>query len=492
MYSGLHSEDQRHHVYDAEAPLQPHDEAENETVAEHQAERKWLIFLSGVVLGALAISAVGLAAFASRKPTTTGVEASTRFARVPIVASQGEVERLDAEDASASSAIPAMKTWKKINCTVADSEGNELRSFHTTKEEECAWACGNDTSCHSFTSCIKWKGFDCHLKDAELTTLSPRSHNQYCSSFVYTADEYVPQNVSLARPSDAQELTFYMYRARNGDAKYPLANVNTASIGAVLWYLHNEVIWPCDGGGYLSAGKPGDRKFSIDRIVRYKVTIKTSQPLLDRGMNYSAFKAFDFGEATGPHRGTRYWGKGTGWLSLGEWWEYGFTPGCVYVGDSPMDQRDFQTAKAYPNAIWYSMPGQCPTMNFAQATKRCKEELPGGICSSPTGQGNCTYSAEDAGWIDIDELVGIKPKFASRAEFCKECGGVGAEGTINSGGRCGVDFWGPNILDTERNKQRVQAALAAFEKKYPTSPREADFMTPTCDHNKTRYEHLGS
>jgi len=289
----------------------------------------------------------------------------------------------------------------------------------------------------------------------------------------------------LAKPSGGADITFYMYRAKGGSkSNYPAENVNTANIGAVMWYLHNEVIYVCDGGGYLSTGSWGDRKFQIDKIMRYKVTIKSTAPLLKKNMNFSAFKAFDFGEATGPHRHSLFYGKGTGWLSLNEWNQYGFTPGCVHVGYSPMDQPDFQSAKAYPNAIWYSLPGPCPTMDFKDATSECNANLPGGRCESPTGQGNCTYSTEDAGFIDIDELVGITPKWKSRAEFCSKCH---TEGTIQHGGGCGLNFWGPNIWDRSANQKRVNAALAAFEAKYPDSPKESDMMTPFCDYNMWRY-----
>merc|ERR1719333_962162 len=51
--------------------------------------------------------------------------------------------------------------------------------------------------------------------------------------------------------------TFYMYRV-TGAKDWPIENVNAASLGGVLWYLHNEVI----------VERP--RKFGITRIRRFK------------------------------------------------------------------------------------------------------------------------------------------------------------------------------------------------------------------------------
>ena len=57
----------------------------------------------------------------------------------------------------------------------------------------------------------------------------------------------------------------------------------------------------------------------------------------------------------------------------------------------------------YPGAVWYSLPGPCPSENYTQWTDWCKEREPGGYCNqTPTGAGNCTWTYEDAGEITID------------------------------------------------------------------------------------------
>jgi len=126
-------------------------------------------------------------------------------------------------------------------------------------------------------------------------------------------------------------------------------------------------------------------------------------------------------------------------------------------------------------------------MNYREATEDCKLSEPGGHCpgnSMPTGEGNCTYQYEDAGEIDIDELVGITPKWKSRAEFCEECK---SEGSENGPGACGLDFWGKNISDEHANYRQVRLARELFEKKYPDSPKDRDMMPAQCDWDKFRY-----
>ena len=57
----------------------------------------------------------------------------------------------------------------------------------------------------------------------------------------------------------------------------------------------------------------------------------------------------------------------------------------------------------YPGAVWWSLPGPCPSKNYTQWTDWCKEREPGGYCDqTPTGQGNCTWTYQDAGEITID------------------------------------------------------------------------------------------
>merc|ERR1719217_719854 len=168
--------------------------------------------------------------------------------------------------------------------------------------------------------------------------------------------------------------------------------------------------------------------------------------------------------------------------SKGEWDEFGYIVGCGNIGDWP--HQDWTSGKRYPQATWYSLAGECPAMPFNEADDYCKMGMPGGLCKDPTGAGNCTYSYEEAGEIDIDELVGITPKWKSRADFCRRCH---TEGSAWSRGGCGLRFWGNNIWDERAAKYQVKAALDLFHEKYPNDPKDEDLPQPPCDFNRKKY-----
>merc|ERR1719277_2980349 len=149
-------------------------------------------------------------------------------------------------------------------------------------------------------------------------------------------------------------------------------------------------------------------------------------------MNFGVLCSYDKAECTGPHRSGSA-GTGSGWNSLKEWDQYGFVMGCSQVGDWP--HADWTSGKTYEPAVWYSLAGKCPAEAHDKASDSCGMTLPGGLCDDPTGAGNCTYSYKPAGDIDIDELVGIKEKWGTRANFCRKCH---SEGSAWSRGGCGL------------------------------------------------------
>jgi hypothetical protein len=281
--------------------------------------------------------------------------------------------------------------------------------------------------------------------------------------------EYKPKKAELALPSDAPVHTFYVYRAQappNPETDYPIANVNVASLGGVMWYLHDEVIGTC--------ARNGARKFGITRIRRFKITTKATTPLWKKEMNFGLKCSFDSGECTGPHF-DHVEGRGTGAHIMHDIDRYGFYVGCNNLGEWPHNEKIFQRARNYPNAIWYSLPGPCPTTNFHRATAECKASQPGGLCDHPDGRGNCTYSIEEAGEIDIDELVGITPKWKNRGEFCRS-GGYEGRGSGQINGR--NHHWWDRIWDAKADHERTAQAEAMFKKKYPNAP---DLPPPPCD-----------
>eukprot|EP00928_Gymnodinium_smaydae_P005977 TRINITY_DN12076_c0_g1_i1.p1 TRINITY_DN12076_c0_g1~~TRINITY_DN12076_c0_g1_i1.p1 ORF type:complete len:512 (+),score=77.75 TRINITY_DN12076_c0_g1_i1:125-1660(+) len=366
-------------------------------------------------------------------------------------------------------------------------EGDELQQEHPVHARDCSSACLKTPGCKYVITCAG----DCHMKTKDITPFVETKHNGWCSTHVYTNIPYLPATPALASPSSAPAFTFYMYRTQgpqspNGD--YPLENVNAASAGGVLWYLHHEMIKDCWYGN-----NAGQRRFGATRIRRFKVTYKAPQPLHDKGMNFGTLCSFDSGECTGPHR--HGWaGPGSGYNSKAEWEDFGFYVGCGKLGDYP--HQEWQSGKRYPDAVWYSLPGPCPTQNFRQSTDECKNELPGGHCKDVTGQGNCTYSTEPAGEIDIDELVGITPRFRDRAAYCRAgCSEGDPEKPLlfqegdeyNEMKKKGCTVWWADIWNPIENEVRVQKMLDKFHEKYPNMPRDDQLKPPECDYSRLRY-----
>lgn len=305
-----------------------------------------------------------------------------------------------------------------------------------------------------------------------------------------TKAAYQPADAALAERSEAPTLTFYAYRAVGEGADYPLANVNAASASGVLWYLHNEVIGDCSYNGTV-----GQRRWGATRIRRFKVSTKATRTLYARGMNFGKFCTFSFGECTGPFR-EGHAGAGNGANMKPEWDEFGFYVGCTSVGDYPFGS--FRSGRRYPNATWYSFPGACPSMRYDTRTEKCIEEMPGGLCDSVTGQGNCTYHVEAAGEVNIDELVGIRPAWKNRADFCKAgCNegesqnepqqSFGPQDDYEERQKTQCTSWWANIWDPLANANRVKDLLSMFRRKYPESSTEEDLPQPTCDFNLDRY-----
>jgi hypothetical protein len=405
-----------------------------------------------------------------------------------------------AEESDAAPPLP--KAWNSIPNMVFVTEGPDVGQGSGTPEA-CQAQCDADPKCFSFSRC----GATCFFKGLSHTGREPQQWNGYCESF-WLANGYFPWQPTLLEKNPDPPLTFYMYMATSKPSDgsfYPPANNNAASLAGVLWYLHNEVVKTCDGSGFLaSGGAPGDRKFGIALIRRVKITMKTTLPLKAAGMKFGPLQSFDSGETTGPHLYSALDGVGTGFVSTKEWADFGFNVGCGYLGEWPHDTEPggWTSGTSYPDCIWYSLPGPCPEMRRADATQSCKISQPGGLCASPTGQGNCTYAYEDAGFIDIDTLVGIKPKWSSRKEYCEECKVEGGPYVPPFEGTCGLDFWGPNIwTDKSGDTARVQKALDAFEAKYPKctgSKDDVEYCTdesftgkPPCEFNKAAYEQAG-
>lgn len=296
-------------------------------------------------------------------------------------------------------------------------------------------------------------------------------------------NNYRPKDPALSRPSSAPTKVFYVYRSQD-DEMYPPLNANAASLGGVLWYLQNEVVNRCDSG--RGSGEFGYRRFKITRILRYKVTYKAPEPLYRKGMLFGTRVAFDSGKNTGswfPNKDMRK-----------AYDKYGYNVGCNILGLGPYPQcpttgpENFCPIE-YEAPVWYSFPGPCPTQDIFHKNSKCQASEPGGYCKGPpTGSGDCTWTYEAAGEINIDELVGIKEKFGSHYNFCKkgclEYVKYGSPKTRDKG-RC-IDWWNGKF-DKKQNKWRMEQVDNAFKAKYPNMPKDSEMGAPHCDFNKDAF-----
>jgi len=229
---------------------------------------------------------------------------------------------------------------------------------------------------------------------------------------------------SLNQPSDGDVLTFYMYRAMTNQ-DYELENINAANLEGAMWYLQHEVVSGAYGPGM---------KYGISRILRLKVKVKATQPLIDLGMNFGVRVAFDFAQCTGPSCDFN-------------WRNFGYNVGCNKLGGYPYPQFDTH----YHGAIWYSLPGKCPSKTFWSRDESCEVAEPGGRCAgTPTGTWNCTWNYERAGEIPVSALY---------------------EGTNMTA------FWA-DPKDEDANAKKVAVARKLFEEKYGKDPD-----VPPCDFN---------
>jgi hypothetical protein len=284
-------------------------------------------------------------------------------------------------------------------------------------------------------------------------------------------------------------ISFYLYRAA-GDTDYPLENVNVGDLAGVLWYLHNEIV-----------GAPV-RKYSIDRIKRYKIKMK---PVVEfwnvHHTNFGPFMAYDAARCSTPACKEVY--------GL-----YGYILGCqpVTPGRSGYEaMEDTMSKKACApkdiscrSPMWYSLPGPCPLKKISSETIKeqtkdhgienqvdkhlvansedeakddeCKAAEPGGRCEGePTGAPDCVYSVEDAGEVSIDELVGTLPSFSEWFKDHKTT----REYDENTDKGIGVTFWDGRD-DPEKCMDRLTQVLAKFDQMHGVD-EDLTAGQPICD-----------
>jgi len=268
----------------------------------------------------------------------------------------------------------------------------------------------------------------------QVPSRSPPSQTSPTASTLPAGFQPIP---TTPAPSTPQTLIFYVYRAQS-DENYALENVNAGNVGGVLRYLHDEVVIACP------------RLFKINRIIRFKVTMRVTHALFDTyHWQFGPFVAFDSGKCTVPN-------------CAEVWQKYGYVVGC---------QKQGTTVAHYPHGVWYSFPGPCPSQNFSQKSLHCRQQEPGGLCVTPDGTRNCTVSAEYAGQISLDDLAGIQ-------NYNSQCSQGFLEYDRQADRGNGTSFWNGK-RDEASCAKRENLLLEHFKTKYPQMP--SSLSEPECD-----------
>jgi len=300
----------------------------------------------------------------------------------------------------------------------------------------CDW-CGHRNAC-----CRKNSVFD--PQECKMAIYFPTDEHHTCVATtagcaIGTVDS---GNGECVKPPIPQILSFYIYRAKSRQM-YQDTNVNGGNLAGVMWYIHNEV---------MDSSCP--RKFEIDRIVRYKLTMKATQALYDKyKINFDLYRQFDKGKCTHAQCEQTFE-------------EIGYAVGCI--------KNDVNVANYTPSPVWYDLPGPCPSKEWDQKTEVCMNNEPGGECpahSPVTGEPDCTWKLVNAGHVMLDELSGIE----SYEQFCDE--GKKEYVRANDTG-VGFHFW-----DGKHNAAmcttRMNLVQMKFKEKYPYLPLHLG--EPECD-----------
>ena len=340
-----------------------------------------------------------------------------------------------------------------------------------------------------------------------------------CTPADETPPDYVPGGVLAA--SAPKRVTFYAYRATNEES-YRLENVNMASIEGVLAYLSQEVVG--------MNGNWADRKFGIDRIRRYRITMKSTTEAFDTTdagwpstlpadvrPQFMRYVAFDFGQIAWEPPGLpsvgcavnevyknfyqHAYGENATYFSLpgrcyhrkfltNNTWtpSYGDYEGvktaCVDTIEDPFDRGNasacvsrFDAGDAIPEECLRWQPDPIHSGDNVPRYVLCKDEdclarEKGGECMAPDG--DLDDSDDDLGGHPKEEISGCTWNAVPIGEVTlDELEGM-PEARSQPGGQC---FW-KNHKDPLRCHERVQRLAALFRNKYPDIPD--DMPSPKC------------
>eukprot|EP00443_Scrippsiella_acuminata_P048635 CAMPEP_0115210618 /NCGR_PEP_ID=MMETSP0270-20121206/22340_1 /TAXON_ID=71861 /ORGANISM="Scrippsiella trochoidea, Strain CCMP3099" /LENGTH=594 /DNA_ID=CAMNT_0002624279 /DNA_START=60 /DNA_END=1844 /DNA_ORIENTATION=+ len=348
-------------------------------------------------------------------------------------------------------------------------------------------------------------------------------------------------------PAGPSQMTFYMYRAQSDDEYLP-ENVNAADLAGLMWYLHNEVV------------PSVPRKFGVTRILRYMVTMQNTQEFYGTyPKQFGPFVAFDSAKCTAPHCDSiwKKYGFVIGCQNLDRYVanyvrdfkkpqekpeqaeilirklrgkdrkaedEENQEPHKKRSSDGHGSEHDQQREHSrevstrtstdtttttvfttitqthihdsFHSGIWYSLPGGCPNSTLGDKSDACLASMPGGHCNVVNGEKDCTYNAEYAGEIRLDDLSGIldeKNGIRTYDDWWKNayiwCMGAVARGerkgpckhnveySVLTDEGVGTDFWNGKH-DMEQGLRRMNRVRQLFREKYPHLPDT--FEEPAC------------
>ncbi|CAK9023913.1 Hypothetical protein SCF082_LOCUS16396 [Durusdinium trenchii] len=190
---------------------------------------------------------------------------------------------------------------------------------------------------------------------------------------------------------EAPLLDFYMYRSQT-DENYSPVNQDMANIGGMLWYMHNEIIWHhwIRVGSFSSIPKT--------RIEQWRVKMRPTCALWKKGMAFGIVNTYDIGKCTGPFKCENLQ-------------HYGPTVGCETWNpgtNNHWPHEEWYGRVRYPNAAWYSLPGECASRKFWAKDQECARTEPSGACPAgkePTGEWDCTYTYEKVEFLGVVQFA---------------------------------------------------------------------------------------
>lgn len=323
---------------------------------------------------------------------------------------------------------------------------------------------------------------------ATLAFLQPSTTVRLVSGSTTTTTAVATHVTPMVRaPGEPPIFTFYMYRAQS-DENYNPENQNMANLAGILWYLHNEIIFTGRWWHNTTDTMRSGSAFSVQktRLERFKVRTRAPHKLFNKDMNFGVVAEFDAGRCTGPGRPGEEKSPAPK-QCLHKFAQFGYAVGCESWDPRSLNNfphTQWNNVNHYPGAVWYSLPGPCPSHTWNEKSAFCKRKHPGGACKSHkelvSNENPCTYTYEKVGELSIDEIEGLKK--GTFREFVKS-GGLEYMRVLDRGKK--MKFWDYKNI-TYFCQKRIDHVQRLFDLKYPDQPHLPD---PDCDFDWFKFFH---